>query len=81
MFPSDVLRWAKLLSQLGHTVTISTSWDASEATDCLVALHAWRSADSVDLFRATWPTRPLVVALTGTDIYKFQVITCRLLIE
>ena len=38
----------------------------------MVALHAWRSADSIARFRARFPTRPLIVALTGTDIYSFQ---------
>ena len=38
----------------------------------MIALHAWRSADSIARFRARFPTRPLIVALTGTDIYSFQ---------
>jgi len=38
----------------------------------LVALHAWRSADSIGRFRAAFPGRPVIVALTGTDIYRFQ---------
>ena len=38
----------------------------------LVALHAWRSADSIGRFREAFPGRPVIVALTGTDIYRFQ---------
>jgi putative glycosyltransferase (TIGR04348 family) len=38
----------------------------------MIALHAWRSADSIVRFRELYPKRPLVVALTGTDIYQFQ---------
>ena len=38
----------------------------------MVALHAWRSADAVRRFRAAYPAAPLIVALTGTDIYRFQ---------
>jgi putative glycosyltransferase (TIGR04348 family) len=38
----------------------------------MVALHAWRSAGSIRDFRAKHPDRPVVLALTGTDIYAFQ---------
>jgi len=37
----------------------------------MIALHAWRSADSIRAFRALHPKRPLIVALSGTDIYSF----------
>jgi putative glycosyltransferase (TIGR04348 family) len=37
----------------------------------MVALHAWRSADSIRRFRALYPDRPLIVALSGTDIYEY----------
>jgi len=40
--------------------------------DLLVAIHAWRSAASVAAFRARHPLRPLVVLMSGTDIYRFQ---------
>ncbi|MYF76378.1 MAG: TIGR04348 family glycosyltransferase [Acidobacteria bacterium] len=63
-------RWARLLGSLGHRVSIQMSWDGASA-DLLIALHAWRSADSIDRFRACLPTRPLIVALTGTAIYGF----------
>src|SRR5208282_4453479 len=43
-----------------------------EPADLMIALHAWRSADSIRKFRARYPERPLVVALTGTDVYRFQ---------
>ena len=65
-------RWARLLRSLGHTVKISEEYN-NENVDCLVALHAYRSASSVDKFRLLHPKRPLVVGLAGTDIYKFQV--------
>ena len=38
----------------------------------MVALHAWRSAPSIERFHQRFPGRPLVVALTGTDIYRYQ---------
>ncbi len=63
-------RWAAVLRSLGHRVSVQTIWDGASA-DVLVALHAWRSAASIRRFRDRFPTRPLVVALTGTDIYGF----------
>lgn len=38
----------------------------------MVAVHAWRSAESIKRFAAAHPDRPLVVTLSGTDIYRFQ---------
>src|SRR5262249_51647946 len=40
-----------------------------EPADLMIALHAWRSAGSIQAFRAAYPDRPLIVALSGTDIY------------
>jgi putative glycosyltransferase (TIGR04348 family) len=37
----------------------------------MIALHAWRSADSIRRFRELYPDRPLIVALSGTDIYEY----------
>ncbi|MDZ7844351.1 MAG: hypothetical protein U5K99_06085 [Anaerolineales bacterium] len=69
-------RWANLLRALGHRVTIATS-DAGAAAvrrpaDAVIALHAWRSAEAIAAAVDHAPHRPLVVALTGTDIYRFQ---------
>ena len=63
-------RWAAVLRSLGHRVAIQTAWDGASA-EVLIALHAWRSATSIHGFRVRFPTRPLIVALTGTDIYGF----------
>ena len=65
------MRWARLLRGLGHRVTIQTDWDGAHG-DMIVALHAWRSASSIERFFQRFPGRPLVVALTGTDIYRYQ---------
>ena len=64
------VRWARILRSLGHRVAVRTAWDGASA-DLLVALHAWRSARSVIRYRSRFPTRPLIVALTGTDVYGF----------
>ena len=63
-------RWAAVLRSLGHRVAVRTAWDGASA-DVLIALHAWRSAASIRRFRDRFPARPLIVALTGTDIYGF----------
>jgi putative glycosyltransferase (TIGR04348 family) len=62
-------RWARILRDLGHRVAIVPDY-GSEPCDLLVALHARKSAAAVFRFRAQHPTRPLVVALTGTDLYR-----------
>ena len=64
------MRWARILRGLGHRVHIAVEYD-DEPADLMVALHAWRSAQSIERFRARYPDHPLVVALTGTDIYSF----------
>jgi len=63
-------RWAAFLRELGHRVSISVDWDKSPA-DMMVALHAWRSADAIADFKQMYPQRPLIVAMTGTDLYRF----------
>lgn len=62
-------RWAMLLRESGHEATVSGSWQDS-GTELLIALHARRSHDSIARFAAAHPDRPLVVALTGTDLYR-----------
>jgi putative glycosyltransferase (TIGR04348 family) len=61
-------RWAALLRELGHSVDVTTAWSGAPC-DVLVALHARRSAHAVREFRAAHPDRPVVLALTGTDLY------------
>ena len=63
------LRWSRLLRQLGHRVRIEQQYRGGPC-DLLIALHARRSFPSVERFRKKYPDRPLVVALTGTDLYR-----------
>jgi hypothetical protein len=63
------IRWARILSQLGHRVTTTTQY-LGERCDLMVALHAHRSHASIVRFKQTTPRAPLVVALTGTDLYR-----------
>ena len=64
------LRWAHFLRKVGHDVTVSLQWAPDDTTDLMLALHARRSHASILAFSRLHPTRPLVVALTGTDIYR-----------
>ncbi len=62
-------RWASFLRELGHEVRIQVVWDGRPA-DIMVALHARRSHDSIKRFAVRQPRSPLVVVLTGTDLYR-----------
>lgn len=59
-----------MLRAAGHRVRVATQWDGRADTDLLLALHARRSHASIDAFATAFPERPLVVALTGTDLYR-----------
>ncbi len=61
-------RWASLLRELGHRVRVQLEWDG-KPVDLMIALHARRSHASITAFAAACPERPLVVILTGTDLY------------
>jgi putative glycosyltransferase (TIGR04348 family) len=63
------LRWGGILRKLGHRVRLTQSYDG-ESCDVLIALHARRSAESIARFHRVYPERPLVVVLTGTDLYR-----------
>lgn len=62
-------RWAGLLRELGHRVKVVLAWDGSPA-DVMIALHARRSHDSISRFATAHPDRPLLLVLTGTDLYR-----------
>jgi putative glycosyltransferase (TIGR04348 family) len=62
-------RWAGFLRSLGHRVSVTQQWDGRPC-DLLLALHARRSHASLAAYRTQFPRKPLVVALTGTDLYR-----------
>jgi putative glycosyltransferase (TIGR04348 family) len=57
------------LKRLGHRVAIEQEYVAKPC-DLLVALHARRSYPSIVHYRREHPDGPLIVALTGTDLYR-----------
>lgn len=62
-------RWAALLRELGHRVSVEQHWSGGTA-DLMIALHARRSGDSIRAYAERFPHHPLVVTLTGTDLYR-----------
>jgi putative glycosyltransferase (TIGR04348 family) len=38
----------------------------------MVAVHAWRSAAAIADFKARYPDRPVILQLSGTDIYEYM---------
>jgi putative glycosyltransferase (TIGR04348 family) len=65
-------RWARFLSD-HYRVHITDAWTPGRpGTDAalMIALHARRSAASVAAWQAAYPQRPLVLVLTGTDLYR-----------
>jgi putative glycosyltransferase (TIGR04348 family) len=64
------LRWARILRRLGHRVALAPDY-TDEAADAMVAIHAWRSAAAIARFKARYPDRPLILQLSGTDIYQY----------
>lgn len=65
-------RWREILTDLGHEVVVAEEYPPGTggAVDLLVALHAARSAPSIERFRAENPSAPLILACTGTDLYR-----------
>lgn len=64
-------RWARLLAP-DYRVHLVDRWQAGvgEPAAVMVALHARRSAASVAHWAQQRPGQPLVVVLTGTDLYR-----------
>lgn len=62
-------RYASFLRSARHRVQVATELNDVHC-DLLIALHARRSFASVARYRAANPAAPLVVVLTGTDLYR-----------
>lgn len=62
-------RWRTRLGEVGHRVTITDAY-ADQACDVGVFLHAKKNAPAIRRFAESRPQLPLIVALTGTDLYR-----------
>ena len=64
--------WARICKRLGHRTRVCSAaglqfdWNA----DLLIALHAVKTSAAVGAFRDRFSNRPIVVVLTGTDVYS-----------
>jgi putative glycosyltransferase (TIGR04348 family) len=63
------LRWRRILKELGHHVILERRYAGGDC-DLMIALHARRSSESIERFRELNPDLPLIVTLTGTDLYR-----------
>jgi putative glycosyltransferase (TIGR04348 family) len=63
------VRWVRFLVDSGHEVMVEETWSGDDA-DLMIALHARRSHPSISAFAKAHPDLPLVVVLTGTDLYR-----------
>jgi putative glycosyltransferase (TIGR04348 family) len=61
------LRWAAMLRAAGHRVEVCAQSPPQAGADALLALHARRSHEAIKAFHGKGL---LVVALTGTDLYR-----------
>ncbi len=63
------LRWEQFFKKFGLSVHVSESW-SEHPVDLLIALHAYRSHQSIKLFKNRCPQKPIVLVMTGTDLYR-----------
>jgi putative glycosyltransferase (TIGR04348 family) len=61
-------RWLQMLSPQ-YEVTVAQAFVGQES-DLMIALHARRSAGAIVGFQARNPASPVILVLTGTDLYK-----------
>jgi putative glycosyltransferase (TIGR04348 family) len=64
-------RWAGLL-RAAYRVQLADRWRPGEGAEpaLMIALHARRSAASIAAWKSAHPERGLLLALTGTDLYR-----------
>lgn len=66
-------RWTRILSELGHQIQVAHEWldlDQTTQWDLLIAMHARKSFPTLERFHHAYPDIPVIVALTGTDVYR-----------
>ncbi|NNC87631.1 MAG: TIGR04348 family glycosyltransferase [Akkermansiaceae bacterium] len=61
-------QWAAELEAMGHQVRVAEN-EVTACCDAVVVLHGIRGREAVAKFKARRPEGPVVVVLTGTDLY------------
>ncbi len=61
-------RWTRVLQSLGHDVREDHGLPTG-SYDLMIALHARKSAPAIERSANEHPGKPIIVALTGTDLY------------
>ncbi|HEX4235665.1 MAG TPA: hypothetical protein VH041_15335 [Caldimonas sp.] len=62
-------RWQHFLEPIADVAVVAIGAEDG-AADLLIALHARRSAASIKRWRERRPQAPIVLVLTGTDLYR-----------
>jgi putative glycosyltransferase (TIGR04348 family) len=62
-------RWSRLLKASGHRVRIAEEF-TGQRCDVLIAFHARKSASSINRCIQASPETPIILLLTGTDLYE-----------
>ena len=65
-------RWAGILEKLGHSVSLSNSFDNAigPETNCVIGIHATRCSAIMQAISEQRPDVALVVCLSGTDLNR-----------
>ena len=62
-------RWKRLLGELGHRVVVTSS-PQGRTCDVAIAIHARKAAFFVRTMKDEYPTIPVALCLSGTDLYR-----------
>jgi putative glycosyltransferase (TIGR04348 family) len=63
------LRWQGFLKNLDYSSRLTQSWSGNHI-NLLIALHAYRSHSSILQFKQQYPNQPVILIMTGTDLYR-----------
>jgi len=63
------MRWQQFLRYQHHHSSITERWSGMPC-DILIALHGLRSFESIQRFKKAHPEQPVILIMTGTDIYR-----------